>query len=280
MKNYLLFFVLILSVTFTQSCEKDPVEEEEIQQLAAPDVPPAEMFTMPVAAVTETETDTTMATTNGFTYWNWAHAALSLVGWNTVVYLNMAVPTAAFARAFNEEPVYIGDLTFQWAYQYTAPAELGGNIYDIRLTGQYIDDAQEVQWIMNASQVGGFTNFVWYTGITATDNTEGHFTLNRHPANPEPYLRMDYAAGLSPEDGTLRFTNVIPTHPENGHYLEYRTDSTADFNRAFDLQRSNGDFLEIRWNEPAGDGRVRHPQRFNDNEWHCWDTEQRDIECE
>ncbi|MEL7427230.1 MAG: hypothetical protein AAFN81_29855 [Bacteroidota bacterium] len=280
MKNFLLFFVLILSVTFIQSCEKDEPIEEETQQLVAPDIPPTQMFAMPLESVTETETDTTLAETNGFTYWNWAHAALSLVGWNTVVYLNMAVPTAAFARAFNEQAVYIGDLTFRWAYQYTAPAELGGDIYDINLTGQYISDAQEVQWTMTASQIGGFSDFVWYTGITATDNTEGHFTLNRRPANPEPYLRMDYAAGLSPEDGSLRFTNVIPTHPENGDYLEYRTDSVDEFNRAFDVQRAAGDLLEIRWNEPAGDGQVRHPQRFNDTEWHCWDTEQRDVDCE
>jgi hypothetical protein len=278
MKNLMLFFALATVLVFTQSCEKEP-QEEEIQNLVAPELPPADMFTMPISEVRETDTDTTNQT-GGVTYWNWAHAALSLVGWNTVVYLNMVVPTTAFAHAFNAEATYIGNLTFQWVYQYHAPQNLGGHFYDVSLTGQYINNTQEVAWTMTVSQVGGFSDFVWYTGVTASGNTEGSFILNRNPANPEPYLRMDYQDGLLPEDGTLRFTNVIPTDPANGHYLEYRVDAAAEFNRAFDVQGPPNNFLEIRWSEPAGNGQVRHPQRFNDNEWHCWDTEQRDVDCE
>ncbi|WP_020536580.1 hypothetical protein [Lewinella cohaerens] len=279
MKNLFLFFTLLTTLAFIQSCEKEP-QEEEIQNLVAPELPPADMFTMPISEVRETDTDTTAQTGGGVTYWNWAHAALSLVGWNTVVYLNMVVPTTAFAHAFNAEATYIGNLTFQWVYQYQGPQNLGGHFYDVSLTGQYINNTQEVAWTMTVSQVGGFSDFVWYTGVTASGNTEGSFILNRNPANPEPYLRMDYQDGLLPEDGTLRFTNVIPADPANGQYLEYRVDSAAEFNRAFDVQGPPNNFLEIRWSEPAGNGQVRHPQRFNDNEWHCWDTEQRDVDCE
>lgn len=279
MKNFIFFFALITSLAFVQSCEKEPQEEENLQ-LVAPELPPADMFTMPVSEVRETDTDTTAQTGGGFTYWNWAHAAISLVTWNTVVYLNMAVPTAAFASAFNAEPTYIGNLTFQWAYQHEATPALGGQVYDVSLTGQYINDTEEVAWTMTVSQVGGFSDFVWYTGVTSTSNSEGYFILNSNPANPQPYLRMDYSEGLLPEDGTLRFTNVLPAHPDNGHYLEYRTDASAEFNRAFDIQGAPGNFQEIRWNEPAGNGQVRSPQYFNDNDWHCWDTDQRDIDCE
>lgn len=278
MKNFLLLLSLIAALVFLQSCEEEP-QEEDIQQLVAPQIPPAEMFAMPISEVRETDTDTT-AHTGGITYWNWTHAALSLVGWNTVVYLNMAIPTAAFAHAFNAEPAYIGNLTFQWVYQYEAPPGLGGHSYDVALTGQYINNTEEVQWTMTVSQVGGFSDFIWYTGTTAADNSEGYFVLNRNPANPEPYLRMDYQEGLLPEDGTLRFTIVIPADPANGHYLEYRADSLAEFNRAFDVQGAPNNFQEIRWNEPAGNGQVRDPERFNDNEWHCWDTELRDVDCE
>lgn len=278
MKNFFLLFALISALVFTQSCEEEPQEEETLD-LVAPEIPPAEMFSAPIAEMRTTDTDTSMQTGGGFGYGNWIHAALSLVGWNTIVYLNMAVPTAAFAHAFNADPTYIGNLTFQWVYQYEAPQDLGGHFYDVALTGQYINDTEEVQWTMTVSQVNGFSNFEWYTGVTSSNNTEGYFILNRNPANPEPYLRMDYREGLLPDEGTLRFTNVIPADPGNGQYLEYRTDSSAEFNRAFDIQGPPNSFLEIRWNEPAGNGQVRHPQHFNDNEWHCWDTEQRNVDC-
>lgn len=279
MKNFLLLLALLMTLTITQSCEKEPQEEETLQ-LVAPEIPPAEMFSMPISSVRETDTDTTTAQSGGFTYWNWAHAALSLVGWHTVVYLNMAVPTAAFGMAFNVEPVYVGDLTFEWVYQYEAPQHLGGHYYDVTLSGQYVNNTEEVLWTMTVSQVGGFSDFVWYTGRSSTNSSVGQFILNRNPANPEPYLSMDYENGPGAEDARLRFTNVIPASLENGHYIEYRTSTADEFNRSFDVQRGSNNFLEIRWNEPAGNGQVRHPERFNDNEWHCWDFDQRDIDCE
>lgn len=282
MKNFFLFFILLTALFFTQSCEEEPLLEEENIDMVAPEIPPAQMFSAPVDELTAKDVDTDSQTGGGgggFAYSNWLHSAVSLVAWNTVVYINMAIPTAAFASAFNVEPDYIGDLTFLWVYQYEGPAELGGHTYDIALTGQYINEVQEVEWTMTVSQVNGFSDFVWYTGVTSTNNSEGYFILNRNPANPEPYLQMDYQEDILTEEASLRFTIVIPNDNANGHYLEYRTEPNEEFNRAFDVQGPPNDFMEIRWNEPAGNGQVRHPRHFNDNQWHCWSTEQLNIDC-
>ncbi|MCB0706612.1 MAG: hypothetical protein KDC34_14960 [Saprospiraceae bacterium] len=279
MKNSFWLIAVLFSVVLFQSCLKDPVTENPLETVE-PELPPMAMYSMPTTALQETETDTTAALMNGMTYYNWWHAAVNVVVWHSIVSVHMAIPTAAFNMAFNEPAEYIGNGTFEWTYQYIATPLQGGQTYNVSLTGQYQNNYQDVLWTMTVSQVGAFSNFVWYSGLVATDLSEGEFTLNRFPGNPEPYLHIEYDSDPTVGDQAIRYTNVIANSPDYGQYIEYRVRPTDAFNRAFDVQGVPNNFLEIRWNEPSGDGQVKHPLHFNDNEWHCWDTAQIDIDCE
>ena len=276
MKNSSLVLMLLIGLFIFQSCQFDPSGNNNSNNLVAPKIPPAAMFTMPTESFNESKSDTEEKTN----FENWIHAGLNLLAWNTVVVTHMVAPTAAFANAFNHQGVFIGDATFAWTYQYQAPPGLGGQKYNITLTGQYINNEEDVAWTMTASQIGGFSNFVWYDGVVAADHSQGRFTLHQHPNNPQAFIQLDYERGASETDASLRFTNIVPNNPNNGQYIEYRTTSDDDLNRAFDVQLEAGNFLEILWNEPSGYGQVRHPFHFNDAAWHCWNSSQQNMDCE
>ncbi len=282
MKNLFWLFALLLLVPIFQSCEQDNSVNEPTD-LVAPEIPPMAMFAMPTGDFDESNIDTlggvVITRDDPETYQNWFHAAANLVVWSVIGHLHMALPTAAFAAAVSQTPEYIGDLTFQWTYVYEAPPGLGGQAYDVSLTGQYTPEFEAVIWTLTVSEQGGFTDFVWYTGVTSVTNDEGEFTLNRNPQNPENYLRLNYQGDEATGQGTLRFTNIVPGSTDFGDYIEYREAPGNPYDRAFDVLYEAGNFLEIQWNEAAGNGRVRHPIHFGDDAWRCWDTSYQDVDC-
>lgn len=282
MKNLFLIAILLSTAIFViPSCQKEDIGQPD--GLEAPQLPPSSMFTMPTGEFDPASVDTSGFSENGErnmdTYWHWFYAAINLTVWHTAVVLEMAVPTAAFDAAFTVEPVYIGNLAFQWAYDYVAPIELGGHTYNVVLVGQYAPDFSEVYWTMTLSQVGGFQNFEWYTGVTSTTVNEGTFTLNHQPANPENYLLLTYAGDEATGNAAIRFTRIVPNSPDFGDYVEYRVTPATVYDLAFDVQQTPGDLLEIQWNELGSFGRVRHLAFYGDDNWRCWDGTGKDIDC-
>lgn len=277
MKKYALLILFALSIFALQSCKKEEVIKPE--EMVAPELPRQDMIVMPFQAFSDLDTtefqNGSLDEKDNNSYFNWFHAGVNLVFWNTVLTIHMAVPVAAFAEAFNHPAIYLGNQTFQWTYVVTE----FNQTYVVRLTGQYLN-SNEVEWILRASEAGATSEFVYYSGIVAVDGSAATFTLNHQPANPQEYLLIEYQTDLSTDDGSIRYTNIIPGDPGNGNYIEYRVDNSTEYNRAYDVYGGNSnDFLEIQWNEPANYGRVKHPARFFDNNFHCWDTNLMDVEC-
>lgn len=280
MKKFFFLASLLLSISIFQSCEKDannnPKEE------VAPTLPPQETFIMPFAGYEDI--DTTGLTSpvaidersgpTGFR--NWFHAGSNVLVWNVILGVNMAIPVASFAEAFNHDPAYIGDGVFLWTYNFN----LGGQTFIANLTGEFVNNDLDVEWIMNISMVGGFSNVEWYRGIVSRDNKTATWTLNHRPENPTPFIRIDYQKNDVTGEFSIQYTNIIPGNVSFGNYIAYRIQVGEAFNRAYDVFHGSDDnFLEIEWNVPSGEGRVKHPKEYNDNDWHCWDTEKKDTDC-
>lgn len=277
MKKLCFFLITALTLSLFQSCEKDPIDNQTEE--VAPKIPPQESFIMPFTGFEEVDTteftDVHAEARSVETFQNWFYAGTNILVWNTVLTLNLAVPVASFGEAFNHDPVYAGNGVFEWAYSYN---HLGSS-YNAVLSGQFINNGADVEWVMSISKVGGFSDVVYYTGVVAADHSEANWTLYHRPLNPEPYLGISYQKDASTNDFTIRYTNVVPNSPDNGQYIEYRTSSDSNFNRAYDVFLNTNNFLEMEWNEPANNGRVKNPHRFNDEEWHCWDIDLSDIDC-
>ncbi|MEZ5038420.1 MAG: hypothetical protein R2828_00950 [Saprospiraceae bacterium] len=280
MKKFFFLVGLLLCISIFQSCEKDtnnkPTEE------VAPTLPLQETFVMPFTGYEDIDTTGLTSTITidersgptGFR--NWFYAGSNVLVWNVILGVNMAIPVASFAEAFNHDPAYIGDGVFLWTYNFN----LGGETFIASLTGEFVNNNLDVQWIMNISMVGGFSNVEWYRGIVSRDNKTATWTLNHRPENPTPFIRIDYQKNDVTGEFSIQYTNIIPGNADFGNYIAYRIQVGQTFNRAYDIFRgSDDDFLEIEWNVPSGEGRVRNPAAYNDNEWHCWDTEKKDTDC-
>ena len=211
-RSIYLFF--ILGILFTlQSCTKEDIKDNP-QNLAAPSIPPATLFTIPTQTFGLVDNKNTISTRNDKS--NWVHAGLNVLVWNTVVFVNTAVPIAAFGHSFDYDPVYLGDLTWEWAYQYQAPPEHGSKKYDVSLTGQYISDNKEVAWTMVVNETGNSNKFTWYEGIVSEDHESGLFTINKDPLNPKPYMSLSFEKRNDLKDITIKFSNVLANDPGNG----------------------------------------------------------------
>ena len=262
-----------------QSCTKDPIVGEDPG--TAPTLPPMETFVMPFNGFEDVDTTGKAAgASNSRTvdnYGNWFYAAGNVVVWNAVVALNMAIPIASYAEAFNHKAEFQGNGIWLWAYDFVGE----GSTYQAELTAQFVS-ATEVQWDMYITQVGGFSKVHWYSGVTATDRTKGEWTLNYLPNNPTPYLKIDYARNFAEGTASIRYTNIIPGNKDNGNYIEYGENHnlTSGMNRTYEVFDASDDRkLMIEWSKEQKYGRVKDAGYFGDSDWHCWDEEFKNMDC-
>lgn len=279
MRNLKIALAALIMVTLFQACSKDPIVGENAGD--APVLPPMETFLMPFQGFENPDTtDKAAGASNSRTvnnYANWFYAATNVVVWNSVVTLNLVIPVASYAEAFNHKAEFQGNGIWLWAYDFVAE----GVTYQAELTGQFISDNQ-VQWDMYITQVGGFSKVHWYTGVTATDRTGGSWTLNYQPENPTPYLGIEYSRDFTSGTASIRYTNIIPNHNDNGNYIEYweNYNMTSGMNRTYEVYDASDERrLMIEWSKEQRYGRVMDPVHFGDTDWHCWDETFRNMDC-
>lgn len=273
MKRSYFLFILALALALFNSCEEaiTPVNDQ-----VAPELPSTALYSMPMTV----DGDTVEKRLGD--YKNWLHAGGNVLVWNTAIVLNVAVPIAAMGRAFEETPVFVGNSTFEWSYVFRAPHNIGGKTYDVVLSGQYLMNNQEVAWTMSMSERGGFSNFEWFSGIVAIDQTSANWMLNHQPNNPQPYMSIAATQNPANTDGSIRYTSEDTSNPGVGGYIEFRVESANQFNRSYDVQGGANDptnLLQIQWSVPTNEGRVKHPAFFNDSDWHCWDKNLKNTAC-
>ena len=133
-----------------------------------------------------------------------------------------------------------------------------------------------------------FEEFIWFTGQSARDGSQGYWILNQSPERPNAMLRIDWERS-GPEVGALRYTWVRELNdrdepdPYLESYLQYGLQQT-DFDAYFDAHVYDPDaqgFVDVRieWSRDTYNGRVRAFHVFNDEEWHCWDNTGEDMVC-
>jgi len=268
--RYILFSAIAVFLVFN-SCKKDTTKVDEN---VAPEIPPASTFSMDYSdfitsgsAVQNDEAE--MMTKN-----NKLFAAINVGFWSSAVYLVMVVPSAAFAEAFNHEPVQQDDGSWLWSYNFM----VAGTVYTAELYGGI--ENLKIIWEMYITKQNGFSKFLWYEGESNLTITSGDWILYTEPANPEPFLQIDWNRALDNSTGDLKYTNIIPADADSSSYIYFEVNTDTSYNRRYDIySRNHNNTTEIMWHRPDNNGRVRDPLHFGDDLWQCWDSAGNDVNC-
>jgi len=264
-----IFTGLFLAALVIFSCKKDVTEDE------APKLPPLESFLIDFSDF-DNLADTLQKST--LTHKNWVHAFYKVSVWNLIITVSGAVPVTAFLESFNHEPVYEGESTWGWTYDYT----IGSATYTAKLTGKIIS-SEEVKWEMRISRaalIDPYTDFKWYEGEARFDRTSGHWILYKSPSENHELIRIDWTKDWNNNTGDIKYTNIVPGGPENGGYISYGIVDDPVFDAFYKIYNKGEDNLtDIEWNRTTKEGRIKDPKTFGDELWHCWNILLMDIDC-
>jgi len=188
----------------------------------------------------------------------------------------MVIPTIAFAESFHATPTYIGDQTWQWSYQFVG---IGAN-YTARLNG--ITERKKIKWEMYIDKTGinGFSNFLWFEGST-TDSTAASWTIYQNPASPSALFDIAWESNSKHTESSLKYT-YRKTGAENANStIEFGRNPDNTFDRYYNiyLSGSNAD-VNIEWNSLSKNGRVKSPNHYKEEAWHCWNELLLDDFCD
>ena len=259
--SLLLAFVVILSGTFSlSSCKKK----------VAPVIPPENAFVL-----SGIDGDTTQKSTPEFLYENFTHATLKVGFWTAITTVIMAVPVKAYQIALDQEPKHLQGEKWVWEYQFG----IGLSIYTVQLYGETVDN--QVNWELHVTLPGSFEDFVWYTGTQNVEGTAGQWILYKSPTENVQFLQIDWTLNKDDNTGTLKYTNIEPESSENGGYIYYGNDMDGEYNAFFDIYNKGLDNLtEIELNTTYGNGRIKSPNYYHDDLWHCWNENLLDNYCD
>jgi hypothetical protein len=263
---------LLATGLLVASCSND---DNPVDSTGAPELPPQSSFIMDYNDFQdggESSISPGKIADRMGTYW--ARAALLVGVWNVVLTVTLAVPAASFVEAFAHQPVRQPDGSWEWSYNFMA----GGVTHTAVLNGNVV--GEEVLWTMTISRVGGFTDFVWYTGVSKLDGSEGTWTLNHDPTNATPFLYIEWEYDVANSTGNLRYTNIVSGGADYGSYIYYGSTTGASYDRFYDLYGVQQNHLvRIEWNYSSKAGRIQDENFYGDDDWRCWDGNLVNFAC-
>ncbi len=272
MRKYLKFrslaaTILSLSLVFAAtSCEeKEPVEER-------PALPPIESLKMDFSDFAEEPGGAKgiLATYQNFWYSFWTVAI-----WNSAAVIVTALPVTAYAYALQQTPVYVGDHTWEWAFDFTWDTK----DYTATLTGARINNEEFSMEMVIALAATPKLGVKWFDGVVRYNHTHAEWTLYRNGITN--VLEIGWNNDFETGEADLTYTLTDPDHAQNGSYimLAHRPDLFLD--AAYTISLNEG-MTYIEWNSGTLEGRVKAPVHFEDEDWHCWDSQANglaDREC-
>lgn len=261
MRKFFIIASLLAFVTMWSSCSKDETAN-------APAIPPSESMVMSFEAFKNTKSEM-------FTNKNFATAVIHAGIWNTVIAITLAVPVTAFNESFKHQMVVKEENTWAWPYDFS----LGNMLYNAELTATY--DEGKYYWQMKISKVGGFQNYVWFTGEMNEDGTSGFWVLNESQIIQSPFLKITWEKDASGKINMVKYESVKTSAPSYGSSITYGITNSTDLNAYYTIENAqNNNDVFIEWNSTLHNGRIKDIQTFGDQNWHCWDTMKQDTSCD
>jgi hypothetical protein len=262
-------FCTIAAIGLIVSCEDDKTTNPQDE---APTIPPLSSLMINIDEFPDTST--TNLENPVVTKGNWSWSAGNVHYWNSVLYVTLAVPAAAFVEAFNHQPVQQQDGSWLWKYSITYNEET----YTAKLYGTSL--SYGANWKMLLSKSGSYTDIEWFSGFSNLQATEGNWIVNKNPELPSPFLSIEWERDAQEGTASIKYTLISPTVEHNGSYIFYGKTNEIPFNRFYQIFNSDiNNLLDIKWNYESKFGRVNDVAYFGDSNYHCWDENLEDTEC-
>jgi len=252
----ILLVVLLLSGLTFRSCNKEQ----------APELPPVSSFVMDFSDFEDT-TDASKKSTEA-TYINWAHSAGTVLFWNIITTVTMAVPVATYTAMLDQTPVYLGDNSWQWSANVT----LNLTNYSARLVGTRISNEEfTMEMYVTAVGLSNFEDFKWFEGTIRYDHTHALWTLYETPSAPSTFLSVEYNIDYEADAYDMTYTFLRTGDNEYGSSIAYAYDSAdTTYNSSYVITASSNT-VDIEWHRMDKNGRVMDPAFYSDELWHYWD---------
>jgi hypothetical protein len=271
--NFLFAGLILFAYT---SCEKDETPD-------APELPPAASLSMDFSDFSDSEygSSTTKFFSGdqaGLSYGNYAHAALTVTGWSIAAALVTTIPTISYAAILETEPVYMGDNSWQW--ETTFAPEGSPDSYSARLTAERVSNEEyKAEMYISKSGALGYEDFKWFEGTIRYDKTHASWTLYENPSNPNAVLDVEWNKDWEKETYDIAYTNVKEAGTEYGSYIMFEVLEDMVFDARYTITHTQNTVL-IEWNRENKSGHVKDPGKFGDEEWHCWDENYLNTDCQ
>jgi len=263
---------VLLSILVLFSCEKKENSGNP------PEIPPVETMLIDFESIASSSKSVTI------TNMNWLYSASSVGIWNLIIGTTFAIPVASFKSAFGNEATQVDDLTWQWTYSVDGFT----SEYTARLLGKL--ESTQIKWEMYVTKTGidPFEEFLWFEGTSVLDGKSGQWTLYHSAEFPEKTIQIDWEIEAD-EIGNINYTYIRELNDErqndsfNGSYLTYGLQDDA-FGlyvtiHAFNEESNSFSDTFIEWSRLDYSGRVKSEQFYEDSNWHCWNSEGNDIDC-
>lgn len=206
------------------------------------------------------------------TYNNALYSYLTVGIWNAIASAPLLVPVVAYVECIKQTPVYLGNNRWQWSYTLS-----GAETYTARLVTTRISN-EEFTAEMFISLAGSYEDFMWFEGTVRYDRTHAEWTLYESPQNNVELLEIKWNMDWELEVSDLTYTLVKSGHEEEGSFITFGITDDAVYNAYYTISLSDRETF-IEWNTTTKEGRVKDELNFGDSEWHCWDSNLQDVDC-
>lgn len=263
MKKVLSLF-LSLSVIFW-SCDSSDENSQDPQPVLPPDYSMAPNF----------DSFETEGSQRNQTIEHWFYSAINISVYSAILTGGLAVPVTAFKATINETPFFDRDAGL-WTWESSFSAN--SNDFSVRLTADVVGG--NVNWKgYVSSNSNAMEDFVWFEGQSSVDGNNGSWTLYESPQNPTAWISTEWSRN---EDRTVANADfTIEKEGElEGSYIYYNRDDNSDFDRSVEISNNQStDLIEVAWNSESKVGRVKSENYFGDTDFHCWDENLQDVNC-
>lgn len=256
--------LMVIFVLVATSCNKD-------EKNGAPEMPPIESFQMDFSDFQEfPDTTGNLKSLVGYQHFTYSYVTVGV--WNLITAVALAVPVAVYLESFNHTPESLGDDIWQWTYS--------KDVYTARMVASRISN-ERFTIEMFISKTGGeaFEDFKWFEGTIRYDHTHASWQLYESPANNVQWLDIEWTKDWEADTSQITYTNVKAGAEEFGSYITYGITDDADYDAFYTLYSAEGE-VNIKYNTETKEGRVKAPVYFEDGEWHCWNEQFQNVDCD